>query len=216
MAEDSDPKKPALQAKIREAFLDSDGDTAVDPLRARRRRIARANLRHAEEEKPPPAPTEDYLGERGDAGATLSQSALNEVRVREAIVRRNHRIDQAERTSSRGAPPKSVIFVKIDWLRTRDTGLKIERKGADRFCLSGIATGTVPGQPGTRPGSGPTQASVSLGVDGVGFTQPVHAGASAAECVALWVERLSVQYEVEVGLDGETAQVRLVRPLSFG
>ncbi len=217
MSKDPDSKPAGAQVKIREAFLESDGDTAVDPLRARRRRIARARIRQAEQDKlRAPAEESEYLGERGDAGATLAQSALNEVRVREAIVRRNHYIDQAEQSANAGAAPRSVILVKIDWLRTRDVGLKIERRGPDSFSVTGTATGTVPGPSGTRPGSGPRTAALSLGVDGVGYTQVVQAEASALECVDLWVERLGADYEVHVTVEGEVAHVRLVRPLSFG
>lgn len=158
------------------------------------------------------------LGVRGDAGATLSRCALTRVRVREAIVRRNHQIDQAERAPRRASSIKTITLVKIDWVRARDTGLRVERTGPDTFTVSGRATGCVPIAPlvaGRRASSGPQTPALSLGVDGVLFTQGLRAGDDAAACVARWAERWSGRFELEVSAQGDVVHVRLVRSRTF-
>jgi len=207
-----------MHVQVRQAFLETDSDTVVDPQRLRRRRRARGLANTRPEDQEEQNSICDALGRRGNPGATMARSALTAVRVREAIVRRNHTIDRAERAPRRASSVKPMTLVRVDWVRARDTGLRVERTGPDTFTVSGRATGCVPMvpvAPGRRASSGPKTPALSLGVDGLLFTQVVGAGEDAQTCVRRWAERLGARFEIEVTAEGDAVHVRLVRARAF-
>jgi len=199
-------------------FEPQGGDTIVDPDGGRRRR----RRRRAPVAGSPPADETSLadaapaLGVRGDPGRTLAASALTRVRVREAIVRRNHQIDRAERAPRRASSVKPMTLVRIDWVRARDTGLKVERIASDTIVVSGVASGCVPSTStgrGRASSSGPQTPALSIGLDGLLFTERVHAGEEASTCVARWCARLEARYELAVEVVDGATHVRFVRPL---
>lgn len=195
-------------------------DTVVDPSPRRRRRRRPIAPTRGQPEAPPEAEPEGALGVRGDPGATLARSALTRVRVREAIVRRNHQIDAARaRAKRRSSSLEAITLVRIDWVRARDTGLRVERRGPDTIVVSGRASGRAPACPvvsGRSPSSVRRVPALSIGIDGLLFTEPVEAGDSARECVARWCHKLEARYEIDVQTDGDEERdavvLRFVRP----
>ena len=206
-----------MHVRLTEAFLEGDGDTAVDPRRAalHRRLRLRPSVeapRDALEHTPEPC-----LGARGDPGATLARTRLAEVRVREAIVRRNHTIDRAERAPRRPSSVPTASLARLEWVRADDTGLRAHRSGVDGFCLSGQVDGT-PVRAGRAPSS-PRQSrpsSLSVGVDGLIFTTALAAGDDAAGAAHALAERLGHHYEVSVEREDDQIVVRVIRPRAFG
>ena len=206
-----------MHVRLHESLFEPKGDTVVDPSGGRRRRRARVRRGYGDSiEKNGTATNVACLGVRGEAGDTLATSMLTSVRVREAIVRRNHLIDAADRAPAR-RPTKRLSLVAIDWARARDTGLRVERIGADTLLVSGVATGCVPSRSqvtGRSTSSVSRAPALSLGVDGATFTETVVAGESARDCVTRWCDRFSDRYELEVLAVDDAVQVRFVRPLT--
>lgn len=206
-----------MHVRLHEALSETKGDTIVDPMGARRLRRRRPLRRSSpaidpRDEGASPA----ALGVRGDPGDTLASSMLTSVRVREAIVRRNHAIDVAEHAPPRRpSSGRGLSLVRIDWARARDTGLKLERIAADTVVVSGVASGCVPGRAqatGRSTSSVSRGPALSIGLDGATISEAVHAGELAAACVTRWCDRLSERYELEVHEVNDAVQVRFLRP----
>lgn len=165
-------------------------------------------------------PAED-VGPIVDPGPELRRADLTKVRVREAIVRRNHaRTESSKRrasstrrgsSASRSSAPR---LVRVDFVRARDASLKVEGVCQDTFTLVGRASGHVPSTFGARAAgcTAPTRASLAVGIDGEIFSVRLEENAPAALCAARIAERLQDRYVVEVELDRAQAVVRLVRP----
>lgn len=209
-----------MHVQLHQSLYEPKGDTIVDPTggrRLRRRRVRRSVER--EQATCTDDPTCSALGVRGDAGNTLAASMLTSVRVREAIVRRNHQIDLAERAPRRpSSSPRGLSLVRVEWVRARDTGLKVERIGPDTIVVRGVASGCVPSRAqatGRSTSSVSRCPALSIGLNGATYTEPVQAGEDAATCVTRWCDRLGDRYELEVLEADASVQVRFVRPLAL-
>lgn len=207
-----------VHVEIRQAFLEPKGDTTVDndPRRRRRRRRPMARLaRGAEANELDAAPPEEVGGPIVDPGNTLARSGLAQVRVREAIVKRNHRREAVAAAPRRPSSTGGLVLVRIDWVRARDIGLRVDRLGPDTICISGRATGRAPraATPAARSASSAAcTPALSIGIDGVVITEPVCAGEAAAECVDRWCAALGERYVLEVMHAEDGVHVRFVRP----
>ena len=119
-----------------------------------------------------PAETAPEIGEIAgpwvDPGDTMSAASAVQVRLREAIVRRNHRSARTEVTGC----------VEIDWARSKELAVKRIGRGVLRI-----------------EGSSPKPARISIGIDGLAFTVAVSPGSQPSEAIA---ERLSSHYLTEI------------------
>lgn len=203
-----------MHVRLLTAFAESDGDTAVDPRPTASRRLRRVwSAPRAEDDQPEPLPPEPCLGVRGDPGATLAKSRLAQVRVREAIVRRNHLIDRAERAPRRASSAPKMTLVRVDWVRADDAGLRAQRSGADGLRLSGFVEG-APVRAGRAPSAprAARPASLAVGVDGLIFTTALTTGDDAAAAARALAQRLGHHFDVAVELEGDDVVLRLLRP----
>jgi hypothetical protein len=141
-----------MHVRLNAAFMEPDGDTAVDPRRTLKRHLRWVRPAQDDANAPETTGPEVCLGVRGDAGATLARSRLAEVRVREAIVRRNHQIDRAERAPRRPSSAPKMTLVRVEWVRADDQGLRAQRTGVDTLRLSGVVRGAP--KPAGRAGGG--------------------------------------------------------------
>lgn len=136
------------------------------------------------------------LGVRGNPGQLLARAPLAAVRLREAIVRRNHQIDVAERAPPNRPPGR----VKIDGVRSRDADQRIRLEGTDTLRIVGVGAGRPgrrAGAPAHRPVT-PLTPAVSVAIDGLVYTVPVRPGASPRATFARLRERLERDYAVEI------------------
>jgi hypothetical protein len=130
--------------------------------------------------EPEPAMASTEMGETVapfvDPGDTMAQATAIQVRLREAIVRRNHRSERSE------------LFgcTDIEWASSRELAVKR------------IARGVLRIEQKSEQG-----ARVSIGIDGLAFTVAVAAGASAAQAIK---DRLSTHYRVEIVEESPSSQ----------
>jgi hypothetical protein len=120
------------------------------------------------------------LGVRGDPGNRLAAATLAAVRCREAIATRNYRIEMAE---SRAARPLRPALVAIDFVRSRDPGVRIRRESKDRVTVAGRAT---------------RASAASVAIDGEIFTVRLEIGDRPDRMAARLRTRLKHRYSVEI------------------
>lgn len=182
-------------------------DTVVDP-RARRLLPHRA-VGASAERSPRRQLGAQALGQRGRPGDVLAPAPLAAVRVREAIVRRNHDIERAEAAPRSATPPPGVVLVHIEWARSRDPGQRITLVAKDTVEITGVGSTRPEARPGTAP-------ALALGLGGLIYTVPLPAEATAEEAAHRLARRLEQHYEVRLLEVGRArALVRLVRPISL-
>jgi hypothetical protein len=122
-------------------------------------------------------------GEWADPGDTLAAARAIQVILREAVVRRNHRLEgrgggavpirRLERGAESNPVPKGCV--EIDWARSSDPALVVKRIGRGAIRIEGSSS----------------CARVSIGIDGLAFT--VKSGGRDAIAA-----RLSTHYCVEI------------------
>jgi hypothetical protein len=142
-------------------------DTEVSVPAFRRHRI-RAVPPQADRPTEQPHEIGDAVTPWIDPGDTMAPATAVQVRLREAIVRRNHR----------AAPPAATGSVEIEWARSRELSVKRIGRGVIRI-----------------GGSIASFARVSIGIDGLAFTVPVPPNGSAAAAIR---QRLASHYQVEI------------------
>src|SRR5688572_6596902 len=135
--------------------------------------LRRHRLRGSAPVEPPiateTAASDAIAGEWVDPGDTMAASSAIDLILREAVVRRNHRIERAEPS------PLPKGCVDIDWARSTDPALSLRRIGKGVVRIEGSSS----------------SARVSFGIDGLAFT--VRGG--DPQVIAA---RLSKHYRVEI------------------
>ena len=142
-----------------------DTEVSVPVFRRHRLRSTQAPI-----DRPSTEPVEgaEIAGPWVDPGDTMSRATAVQVRLREAIVRRNHRRD----------PVAVTGCVEIEFARSRELSVKRIGRGVLRI-----------------GGSNGVSARVSVGIDGLAYTVAIPPDAVPAEVVA---KRLAAHYLVEI------------------
>ncbi len=207
--DDEDAASPAPSATPAGVF-DGDPDTSVDVTRPKAL-LRPPPAKDATEAPEPEASTHaaPTVGRRQDPGDTMARAPLAQVRVREAIVRRNDELERSELEARREPAGDSVSLVRIDWARSLDRRLRVALVGRDTLEVSLVRRSNSP-PPMTASAPAPT---LSIGVEGQLFTVASASDADALEIARCIARRLERHFEVELGPgDARRAQVRLLAP----
>jgi hypothetical protein len=207
--DDEDAASPA-PSDTSAGMFDADPDTSVDVTRPKALLRPRPANEAAEAPEPEPSAREaPTVGRRQDPGDTMARAPLAQVRVREAIVRRNEELERSE-VEARGEPPaNSVSLVRIDWVRTLDRRLRVALIGRDTLEVSIVRRSSSP-LPSAAPAPAPT---LSIGLEGQLFTVSSASDADAVEIARCIARRLERHFEIDLGPgDARRARVRLLAP----
>ena len=203
-----------VHVRLTQAFSEDDGDTLADaqesaPPKRRRQRVRPS--RQEFEVEADAGESSEVLGTRGEPGPTLARSALTEVCMREAIVRRNHRIDRAEARARTPVPEHRPALVRVDWFRCSVRGLKFERVGRDAFRVRGRIEDRDTTASTSSRSSGPAPR-LSLGLDGEMYTVGLQSGDDTTDVARRVIRRVQGHYEIECEIEEDAMLIRLVRP----
>ena len=143
-------------------------DTEVSVPAIRRHRIRSVPLPREAAAPVEAHETNEISGPWIDPGDTMARATAVQVRLREAVVRRNHR---QTRTTLTGC-------VEIDWARSKDLSVKRIGRGVLRI-----------------EGSSSKMARASIGIDGLAFSVSIPPKTRPADAIR---ERLSTHYQVDI------------------
>lgn len=201
----------AVQLRV---SLDEDHDTNVDENERAPRQHLKLRKKIREESKKEEA-IEIVHAPSNAPIAPVKSGRLDEIRMRETIVRRA--VQPAAREEI--APSNAPSLIAIDFVRSQDKSQQITVEGSS-IIIRGIASGPVLAAPGPKLAAVGAIApipvrrearpvTVSVAIDGLVYAIRVSAGDTAQETAAALAERMSTRFSITVA-ESDDARARIV------